>query len=276
MSIFEEFSVIEKDGARSMVLASAVGGAGEMAGWHWHDSYELLCVRRGACVQALGGGSWTLRVGDVFLIAPRQAHATRATDPDGCRIDVVKFAPDLPDEALSGGLYPVEPGGREEVARLFARLSQESEESDAAHGQVEKGMILTLLGLLRRHCPDAPPPRRDLARFEAVRRAAQYIEGNLLRPVTLREAAAHCGYSPEHLSRTFRRATGGTFKAYADEIKLDAAVTLMCRENLTVGDTAAALGFGSAAAFIRAFHRRYGFPPGKYRAMCRQARGDGP
>lgn len=60
-----------ENGARACTAFENVAGqAGEMAGSHWHDAYELLLVQYGRCVQRVGTASACLSPGRSRLSAP--------------------------------------------------------------------------------------------------------------------------------------------------------------------------------------------------------------
>ena len=65
---------------------------------------------------------------------------------------------------------------------------------------------------------------------------------------------------------------GTTISKYLTEWRMTTAASLLERSDLPLPDVAASAGYGSEAAFSRAFSRHHGLPPGAFR---RSARGVG-
>jgi AraC family transcriptional regulator of adaptative response/methylated-DNA-[protein]-cysteine methyltransferase len=121
-----------------------------------------------------------------------------------------------------------------------------------------------------------PAPRRAKAdsRLEAVKRACRYIEarvdgddavagGNESAVVTLAELGAHCGMSPWHLQRLFKRAMGVSPRQYADARRLK-----RFRAGLQQGGGVAAAtydaGYGSSSRVYERAASALGMTPATY------------
>ncbi|GGR25931.1 AraC family transcriptional regulator [Streptomyces roseolus] len=81
------------------------------------------------------------------------------------------------------------------------------------------------------------------------------VEG-LARAVTMSRAA---------FARRFKDLVGSTPLAYLAELRVDLAARLLRDTDSPVGDIARSVGYASEFAFSRAFSRRHGLPPGRYR-----------
>jgi len=105
-----------------------------------------------------------------------------------------------------------------------------------------------------------PDPARDFA--ASVRQAVASLMR--LGDVRVATAAEVAGES----QRTFQRhlaEAGLSFSKLVDEARFDAARDLLADPGLRVVDVAAALGYGDAANFTRAFRRWSGVPPQDFR-----------
>jgi AraC family transcriptional regulator len=107
------------------------------------------------------------------------------------------------------------------------------------------------------------PSRTDL--LNLLRRMRKRLDGD----VSLDALAAQSGWSPFHLHRTFRRVVGETPKAYTQRLRLDRAAARLATGTDRVLDVALESGFSSHEVFTRAFTRRYGRSPERYRAAVR-------
>ena len=92
-----------------------------------------------------------------------------------------------------------------------------------------------------------------------------WIESHLSSDLSVEALAARACLSPRHFSRRFRDAVGRTPADYVEDARLRAARQRLTLRHHTVGGIAAALGFSSADVFRRAFERRFGVSPTRYR-----------
>jgi AraC family transcriptional regulator of adaptative response/methylated-DNA-[protein]-cysteine methyltransferase len=100
-----------------------------------------------------------------------------------------------------------------------------------------------------------------------AKRAAAYIEARIADeaegPVTLDELARHCGISPWHLQRQFKRALGVSPRQYDDALRMQ-----RLKLNLKRGDGVAAAtfeaGFGSSSRVYERAMTALGMTPASY------------
>jgi transcriptional regulator GlxA family with amidase domain len=77
--------------------------------------------------------------------------------------------------------------------------------------------------------------------------------------------AERVGMSPRTFARVFRRETGTTPAAFVEELRVESARRLLETTDLTVAAVAARVGIKHAETLHRAFHRRLGTTPDRYR-----------
>jgi AraC family transcriptional regulator of adaptative response/methylated-DNA-[protein]-cysteine methyltransferase len=100
-----------------------------------------------------------------------------------------------------------------------------------------------------------------------AKRAAAYIESRIAEeaegPVTLDELARHCGLSPWHLQRQFKRALGVSPRQYDDALRMQ-----RLKQHLKRGDGVAAAtfeaGFGSSSRVYERAMTALGMTPASY------------
>ncbi|QTP57892.1 AraC family transcriptional regulator [Billgrantia antri] len=92
---------------------------------------------------------------------------------------------------------------------------------------------------------------------------------------TVAELAAEMGSSRSVFAERFLAVTGMTPHRYVTELRMRLAVQWIGRERQPIETVAYRLGYGSAAAFSRAFKRIHGYPPGALRQQ-HEARTDAP
>ncbi len=92
----------------------------------------------------------------------------------------------------------------------------------------------------------------------------QLKQGRRSQPLSLSLAAKTLGVSTGHLSRTFRRMTGMTFREYAISRRIEYARRLLLDPTKNVSSVADCCGFSTPAYFARVFRRVVGCSPTEY------------
>ncbi len=237
--------------------------SGVMADPHWHDAWEILFIRRGQGHQLINTASFDFHAGDVIVIRSGDIHATDALSPKGCDIDVLHLTrsvlspSDSEELPASGIIHPSEI----KLHSIFDALGQYAQDTQAGSNLLRTGLAQVLMGLIQRNA--APHPRLYSPLVESV--CQQIEQENCLR---LTHIASLVGYSPEHISRTFRRETGISYRAYCDRIRMRRAADLLHHE-IPLAQIAEVLGYSDESSFIRAFRLMYGITPKVYRRSCR-------
>ncbi|MBK1659667.1 AraC family transcriptional regulator [Paracraurococcus ruber] len=112
--------------------------------------------------------------------------------------------------------------------------------------------------------PSRQRTREDYGR--RVARAMALIASRLDDPPGLEALAEAAAFSPFHFHRVYREVAGETPVETLARARLSRAAVDLLRGPLPIARVARRAGYGSAAAFTRAFRAAYGVPPGAYRA----------
>jgi AraC family transcriptional regulator len=86
--------------------------------------------------------------------------------------------------------------------------------------------------------------------------------------VTLASIAQRAGKSRFHLHRHFRQALGETPRGFIERLRLEQAAAKLIDSNEPVFQIALGAGFSSHEVFIRAFRRKFGCTPARYRVTA--------
>lgn len=92
----------------------------------------------------------------------------------------------------------------------------------------------------------------------------RHLEGD----VSLGRLARRAGWSRFHLHRAFRNVVGETLKQYVQRLRLERAAARLIVGRATVAQVARETGFASHEVFTRAFCRRFGCTPVRYRTRA--------
>jgi AraC family transcriptional regulator len=109
-------------------------------------------------------------------------------------------------------------------------------------------------------------PAADLA--ERLGAAVDYLEAHLEGGASLDRAARRAGFSRWHFMRVFQAATGLSAAEYLRRRRLSRAAEALAA-GATVLEVAIHWGYGSQAAFTRAYARAFGVTPAAYRRRVR-------
>lgn len=102
-----------------------------------------------------------------------------------------------------------------------------------------------------------------------VARVTDYIAEHLDARLDVERLAAVAHFSPWHFHRIYRETTGETVADTVRRLRLHRAAVELTRDDDPLERVAKRAGYGTLAAFSRAFSADYGVPPGAYRLRGR-------
>lgn len=129
---------------------------------------------------------------------------------------------------------------------------------------------------LRRYINGLPPDRRGWlagARDPVIGQTLALLHKDPANPWTISSLAKRTGLSRSRLTDRFRHFLGSSPMAYLAQWRLRLGAEMLQSTESTVADVAAAVGYGSEAAFNRAFKREFDCPPAQFRRKHKSALG---
>ncbi|MBA2414332.1 MAG: helix-turn-helix transcriptional regulator [Geodermatophilaceae bacterium] len=121
--------------------------------------------------------------------------------------------------------------------------------------------------------PAAAQHLRDLARLRRVR---DRIDREFAQPLDVEALARGAHMSAGHLSREFRLAYGESPYAYLMTRRIERAMALLRRGDLSVTEICFAVGCSSLGTFSTRFTELVGVPPSTYRAQTARVKAEMP
>jgi AraC-like DNA-binding protein len=118
--------------------------------------------------------------------------------------------------------------------------------------------------------PDSAQRLRDLARLRRVR---DRIDREYAQPLDVEALARGVHMSAGHLSREFRLAYGEAPYGYLMTRRIERAMALLRRGDLSVTEVCFAVGCSSLGSFSSRFTELVGVPPSVYRRQARATAG---
>jgi AraC-like DNA-binding protein len=99
----------------------------------------------------------------------------------------------------------------------------------------------------------------------ALRRVRDRIDREFDRPLSVEALAAGVHMSAGHLSRQFKAAYGESPHSYLMTRRIERAMALIRREDLSITDICFTVGFSSLGTFSTRFSELVGLSPSQYR-----------
>jgi len=171
-----------------------------------------------------------------------------------------------------------EPSG--EWIRNAIRFSAEKAGPNEAGSSVVLAKLSEVLFIetLRRYINGLPPEQTGWlagVRDPLTGKALALMHGNPAHPWTLEELAHRLGVSRTRLSERFRYFLQVSPMAYLTNWRLNLGAEILQTTEDGVAEVAATVGYGSEAAFNRAFRRAFDCPPAQFRRNRRAELRDG-
>ena len=247
---------------------------------HWHDSMELVYVKKGSGIVQVGVNAYPAEQGDIYIFAPGTLHALHQRGQAVMEYENIIFELELlggaEDLCAEKYLLPLQSGRLLLPARLTpndlcylqaAACLREVEDANRAklpgYELQVKGALLRFLSLLiAQGKQQLPAETADTQRLKAV---LQWISVHYAEGLRVADAAGVCSFSASHFMRWFRQMTGQSFVTFLNEYRLNAAAEALQATDETVLTIASRCGFENLSYFNRAFKAHFGMTPREYR-----------
>ena len=254
---------------------------------HWHEEFELNCIREGEGHFLLNGERLPAAAGDVFLLPPNTLHAAYARDGGALHYEAFVFHPSLVGASggdrsaqdcilpLARGDLPVErripcgQGSHGEILACAERVFAAARRNTARADLLLKSELFRLLYLLSQGAPEPAPSRAEGFDAGLIREALRCMAAHYAEDLTIERLAACCNLSRSYFMFCFKRATGLSAVEHLNRLRVRAACEALRGTNDRVADIAAGCGFNNLSNFNRQFKRLVGCSPLEYRRSMR-------
>lgn len=99
-----------------------------------------------------------------------------------------------------------------------------------------------------------------------IDRALAYIQRSYRKDISLSDAAAYCGISPNYFSLLFKQKTGESFTKYLNRLRIEKAKMLLSQTDLYIYEISDSIGYGDLAYFSKIFKQQTGLSPSEWRS----------
>jgi transcriptional regulator GlxA family with amidase domain len=122
-----------------------------------------------------------------------------------------------------------------------------------------------VMDMIEMLCGESDKNLRISSGARLVNEAKNLSKKSFSEPLTGEHLAQKIGVSREHLSKTFRQETGVQLRDYLSEQRLNEALSLLLKSNLSCKEIATICHYGSYSSFFRTFRKIYGISPDEFR-----------
>lgn len=239
------------------------------------SSYELVWIIQGQSTYFVNGQSYDAPPGSIILARPgfREAYRWDPLKPTRhayFHLDEVTF-PDTWGDQAHWPIVKVMP--EQDIIRplfrfVMAQLSASRTATPIMVSSVQTLMEAFLLGPLSQQ--DESDPQLPVAVSRTLEFIRRTLDEQPAATVTLKQMAKAASVSPEHLCRVFREHLDMGPMETLRSFRLDRALGLIARSNLTIKEIAHRSGFASAYHFSRRFQQAYRYSPTQMRKRIAQ------
>ena len=237
---------------------------------HWHRSIEIFAVCIGELEFYIDDRKWHLEAGNFMIVNSNEVHSIDSPLPN--ETIVLQIPLKLFEDYFTGEQFiwfSHEPGKRDErFMELIRELYRVYRKKACGYDLKMKSIFYQIMYLLVKdyRLTDVEESfvrkNKKLNKLSAI---TSYMKENYMADLTLEEVARIFDYSPNYLSRMFRKYAGITFKSYVQSIRLGYAVKDLDSGSYNITEVALRNGFSGSKALTRAFQKKYGMLPSEYR-----------
>jgi AraC-like DNA-binding protein len=230
--------------------------------------YQALYIAHGTgWFESKRGGTLAVEGGSVMLLFPGQWHRYRPSHESGWDEYWVSFAGAHVDDLVKLGFFRAEEpllrtGVDEAIQHAYLDLLDRARTEPIGYQQLNAASVLEILAAalaaVRRQ-------RHGGHGDEVVRKAKAEMEQCVEGTLRIDKLAAALALSEEHLRRLFRDHVGMSPYQFYLELKIHRARQMLRETALTIKQIARKLGFESPFHFSKAFARRAGVSPTRWR-----------
>ena len=239
---------------------------------HWHQSIEIFLVQTGHITFYIDSQQFPISDKDFIIVNSNEIHSIDA--PFENETIVIQ----IPLQAFEGLFLDEQLINFDKQSQeLNQRLIELIEQMFKAYEAQEEGYLFyvksrfyELLYLLCKAFKSGQLDESLLLQKRQLHRLSyitSYMEQHYQEEITLPKIAAIFGFSPTYLSRIFHQYAQLSFQTYLFDIRVMHAARELLNTDHSINEIAMEHGFSDSRAFSKAFAKRYGCLPSKYRKM---------
>lgn len=257
---------------------------------HHHDFIEIIFVTKGKGIQIISNNEYEVSEGDIFILQGFQNHYFK----DASRVEIVNLMfdpvknPNLVSQdvkTISGypALFILEPRYRNRMH--FKNMLHLNSVDLAKCEYILNGMLHELthkepgyelflknkleeiiIFLSRKYSQISFPKAKSLVR---IGKAISFIENNYQNNIYVKQLAEMSFMSIRNFQRIFKDSTSLSPNDYLLELRIQSASKLLKETDSAIYDVSGRVGITDWFYFSKAFKKRFGISPTKYRKQSK-------
>ena len=250
---------------------------------HFHEDFELNLTLNVKGKRIVGNIAEDFDEIDLVIVRPDVLHYyKRAADsPEArCEVVVVQFPKDLPswkifDTAqmeLIKNLLTISSPGIRFSHKSASRVKDDLIRLCSLNGFEGAMLFLSILNELAgtdkseiSFIGSGDPNDTSSSHSRRINKIIRYVEDNYASKITLDAIGELVGMSASSVCRFFKKKTRHNFLDYLNSFRIEKAIDMILRTELTVSEISYACGFNNISNFNRIFLNRTGTTPSDYR-----------
>lgn len=241
------------------------------AAMHWHEFYEVEYLYEGNAYQLINGLPYDITNGYLTFLSPLDFHYHEPTDDRKLNLGVC----DIREDAIPGELkelleiykppylLKLEPDSA--IVKLLDLFDYKfNTERDEVSSKYISHLLISLIiddvkngkNLIQ---PSASRPNDE--QLTSIRLVMEYISSSLGEKLTRDAIAEKFNYSPNYLSKLFKKVSGMSLFDYVISARMDKARKLARDTDIPIGDIIKACGYNSPSLFYKHYYNHFKTKP---------------
>lgn len=251
---------------------------------HWHDEAEIIYVTKGCAKITVWSNTYHVQEGDIVILMPHVIHSIEQLDSHHAEYFNIVFHFSILEKPEENSRYDkylkpflaheksvncYEPKGTKLntcLTPLLLSLIENRRNSYTTCEYLVKSNLFMIMHYLNQACINTDKNEVLLQEnYHKLKTVLYHVQNSYAQNITIKQAAALCGFSESHFMKLFKELTGMSFTAYLVNYRLELSAKQLIETEQKIIDIATNCGFNNHSYFTRAFLRKYNLTPAKYR-----------